>query len=57
MNLRYHFFFVLCLISPDFATNSLALHEHVVNDVDKMMSTFASLAQTTLAPMFSIYFP
>ena len=44
---------ILCLISRDFATCSLALHKHVVNYVVKGLSTFPSLALTTLAPMFS----
>ena len=43
---------VLCLISPDFATCSLALHKHVVSDVIKMLNTFANIAISTLAPMF-----
>ena len=52
LNFRYYLFFVLCLISPDFATCSVALHEFVVSHVVKMLSTFASLALSTLAPMF-----
>ena len=43
---------VLCLVSPDFAICSLALHKHVVSVVVSRLSTFASLALSTLAPMF-----
>ena len=45
--------FVLYLVSPDFATSSLPLHKHVVLDVNNWSSTFASLALSTLAPMFT----
>ena len=46
--------FVLCLISPDFATCSLELHKHVVIDVIKRLSTFKSLELSNLAPMFFV---
>ena len=46
---------VLCLISLDFAACSLALHKHVASDVIKRLSTFASLALSTLAPMFNYF--
>ena len=45
-----------CLISPDLATCSLALHKLVFNVVVKRLSTFASLSQSTLARMFSTVF-
>ena len=51
-NLRCYFSGILCLISPDFATCSLALHMPVVSDVIKRLSTFASHALSTLAPNF-----
>ena len=41
------------LISPDFATSSVALHKHRASVVVKRLSNFASLALSTLAPMFS----
>ena len=44
LNLRCYLMVALCVISPDFATCSLALHKHVVNIVVKRLSTFASLA-------------
>ena len=43
---------VFCLISPDFATYSLGLHKHLVSVVVKRLSTFPSLALSTLGPMF-----
>ena len=43
---------VLCLISSDFATCSVALHKNVVSVVIKRLSTFTSLALSTLVPMF-----
>ena len=39
-------------VSPDFATCSMALLKHLVNVVMKRLSTLASLALITLAPMF-----
>ena len=48
---------VLCLICEDFATCSLALHKHVVIDVVKRWSTFASLALSILAPIVVPPFP
>ena len=33
--LRRYFMVVLCLISPDFGTWSLALHKHVISDVNQ----------------------
>ena len=47
----HHYLFVLCLISPDFATCSVALHENVLSNVVKRLSTFPSLALSTLAKM------
>ena len=47
---------LLCLISPDFATLSLALHKHVVSVVFKRLSTFTNLLLSTLAPMFFFFF-
>ena len=44
---------VLYLISPDFSACFLALQKHVVSIVIKRLGTFASLALSTLAPMFS----
>ena len=43
---------VFCLVSPDFATCSLALRKHVVSDAIKRLSTFASLELSTLAAIF-----
>ena len=42
---------VFCLISPDYATCFLALHKHLVSVVGKRLSSVASLALSTLAPM------
>ena len=53
LNLCCFLMVVLCLISPNFATCSVTLHKHVVSVVVKRLSTFASLALSTLAPMFS----
>ena len=47
---------VLCLISPDFATCSMALQKRVVIEVMKRWSTFANLALSTLAPLFFAVF-
>ena len=47
--------FIFSLISPDFATCSLALHKHLVSVVVKRLSTCASLALNTLATMFFIH--
>ena len=55
LNLRYYLFVALCLISPDFATCSRALHEHVIGDVIKMLRTFARLVLSTLTPCFSLH--
>ena len=52
LNLRCYLLVVLCLMSPDFATCCLELHEHVVSDVIKRLNTFASVALSTLEPMF-----
>ena len=52
MSIRCYLLVVLCLISPDFATCSLALHKHVFSDVTKSLSIFASLLLSTLASMF-----
>ena len=52
MNLCNYLLVLLCPISPDFATCSLALHKHLVSDVVKRLSTFPSLALSTLEPMF-----
>ena len=50
-NLLCHLMVVFCLISPDFAKYSLALHRHLVSVVVKRFSTFASLALSILAPI------
>ena len=42
--LRCYLKVVFCLISPDFATRSLSLHEHLVIVVVRRLSTFANLA-------------
>ena len=42
---------VFCLISPGFATCSPAMHAYMISGVIKRMSTFASFALNTLAPM------
>ena len=55
--LRCYLLVVLFLVSPDFATCSLALHKHVVSDVIKRLVTFSNLALSTLAPMFLIFLP
>ena len=47
---------VFWLISPDSVTCSLALHKHMVSDVVKWLSTFASLALSNLAPIFVFKF-
>ena len=56
LNLRCYIMVVLCLISPDFAIWSLALHRHLVSVVFKRLSTLKSLLLTTLAPMFFFSF-
>ena len=43
---------VFCLISRDFATCSLALQKHLFSVVVNRLSTSASLARNTLAPLF-----
>ena len=53
LNLCCFLMVVLCLISPNFATCSVTLHKHVVSVVVKRLGTFASLALSTSAPMFS----
>ena len=53
LNLRRYLKVVLRPISPDFGLCSLALPKHVVSDVTKKVITLASLALSTLAPMFS----
>ena len=52
LHLRCYHMVVFCLISPDFATCPLALHNHLVSVVVKRLSNFESLALSTLAPMF-----
>ena len=52
LNRRCNLMVVLRLNSPDFATWSMALRKHVVSDVIQRLSTVASLALSTLTPMF-----
>ena len=51
LNLRCYLFVAFCLISPDVATFSLALHKHVFSIVKRLI-TSASLALSTLSPIF-----
>ena len=48
-------FVFLCLISPDFATCSLALHRHVFSNVIKRLSTIATLGLSTSTPVFYVF--
>ena len=52
LNLRCYPMVVFSIISPDFAKCSMALHELFLSVVVKNLSTFTSLALSTLAPMF-----
>ena len=46
---------ILCQISPELATSSQALHEHVVSAAFERLNTFASLALSTSASTFSSF--
>ena len=48
----YLLLFLLCIIYPDSALCFLALHEHVVSDIIRRLSTSVSLALSALPPMF-----
>ena len=48
----YILLFLLCIIYPDSALCFLALHEHVVSDIIRRLSTSVSLALSALPPMF-----
>ena len=52
LNLCCYLMVVFCLISPYLATCSLKLHKPVASAVFTRLSTLASLALSTLAPMF-----
>ena len=54
VKLRCYLMVVFCLISPYFATCSLALHKHLVSVLVKRLSTFASLTLSTLVPMSNV---
>ena len=54
LNLRCYLLVVLCLISLHFASRSMALLKHVVSDVIKRLSTFASYALSILASMLFV---
>ena len=50
LNLRCYLMVVFWLISPDYATRSLAMHEHLVSVVVTGLISFASLVLRSLAP-------
>ena len=54
MNFQIYLLVVLCLISRDFATCSLALQKHVVSPVVTSFSTFVSTALRTSVAMFYV---
>ena len=47
--------FLLCLVSSDSPTRSLALRRNVVSDVVRRLGTFAILVLSTLAAMFLFF--
>ena len=54
MRFRCYLSVVLSLISPGFVPCSLALYKHMLSDLVKRLSTFASFTLSTSVPMFLV---